>query len=129
MLSIYFVISSSANAFNLLVLILPRLPTFRPNSIAAPFLGVSKIPLYCLPYLSNFEYNVNMPPIFQRPLFLLTSLRLEIRFLILTVPFTVVSDIAVRVFWVNNKLLRLYMLSILMLWLYEKGWLNGQQIK
>ncbi len=42
-----FAISSSVNAFNVVVLILPRLVTFSPNSIAASLLEAPEIPVYC----------------------------------------------------------------------------------
>src|SRR5215210_7659279 len=65
--SIIFAISSSVNAFNVVVLVLPRLPTLSPNSIAASSLGVSKIPIPS--YLPNVQYTVNLQPNFSASLF------------------------------------------------------------
>src|SRR5215218_580679 len=62
-----FAISSSVNAFNVVVLVLPRLPTLSPNSIAASSLGASKIPTPS--YLPNVQYTVNLKPNFSASLF------------------------------------------------------------
>jgi hypothetical protein len=53
-------------ALNVVVLIMPRLPTFSPNCIAASSLEASRIPIPS--YFPNVQYDGNWPPTFSASL-------------------------------------------------------------